>query len=77
MNGDVVAVASNGPARGLPRPPLPHRPRGINRSLKQRERETPNVDWERSLQHFAAAVDDDLNELHTRFLEEVGHAILQ
>ncbi|POM72230.1 Hypothetical protein PHPALM_11091, partial [Phytophthora palmivora] len=62
-------TSTNGPARGLSRPPLPH-PRRTKRSLKQREREVPDVDWERSLQHFAAAVSDDLDELTTRFLQE-------
>ncbi|KAG7385497.1 hypothetical protein PHYPSEUDO_001447 [Phytophthora pseudosyringae] len=61
MNGDVAAAS---------RPPLPPKPRAPNRSRKQREREAPDVDWERSLQHFAAAVSDDLDELHARFLQE-------
>ncbi|KAG3213935.1 hypothetical protein PC129_g15146 [Phytophthora cactorum] len=65
MNGDV-----DGPVPGLSRPPLPPKSRPINRSRKQREREVPDVDWERSLQHFAAAVSDDLDDLHARFLQE-------
>ncbi|KAG3235056.1 hypothetical protein PI124_g19906 [Phytophthora idaei] len=65
MNGDV-----DGPVPGLSRPPLPPKSRPINRSRKQREREVPDVDWERSLQHFAAAVSDDLDDLHAHFLQE-------
>ncbi|KAG3164981.1 hypothetical protein PC128_g20018 [Phytophthora cactorum] len=65
MNGDV-----DGPVPGLSRPPLPPKSCPINRSRKQREREVPDVDWERSLQHFAAAVSDDLDDLHARFLQE-------
>ncbi|KAF1791588.1 Small nuclear RNA activating complex (SNAPc), subunit SNAP43 [Phytophthora cactorum] len=42
MNGDV-----DGPVPGLSRPPLPPKSRPINRSRKQREREVPDVDWER------------------------------
>ncbi|ETK94337.1 hypothetical protein L915_02602 [Phytophthora nicotianae] len=61
---------ANGPVCGLTRPPLPPKPRASNRSRKQREREVPDVDWERSLQHFAAAVSDDLDDLHARFLQE-------
>ncbi|KAG1690949.1 hypothetical protein DVH05_027408 [Phytophthora capsici] len=52
------------------RPPLPPKPRALNRSRKQREREEPDVDWEASLQHFAAAVSDDLDDLHAKFLQQ-------
>ncbi|KAF4030866.1 Soluble NSF attachment domain-containing proteinc SNAP43 [Phytophthora infestans] len=62
MIGDV--------AIGPTSPPLPIKPRATNRSRKQREREVPDVEWERSLQHFAAAVSDDFDDLHARFLQE-------
>ncbi|CEG43220.1 Small nuclear RNA activating complex (SNAPc), subunit SNAP43 [Plasmopara halstedii] len=65
-----VSKSPNEPARLVSKPPLPPKRRAINRSLKQREREAPDVDWERSLEHFAAAVSDDLDELHARFIKK-------
>ncbi|KAL4130509.1 hypothetical protein PRIC2_006505 [Phytophthora ramorum] len=52
------------------KPPLPHRPPGSSRNLKQREREVPHVDWEHSLQHFAACISAELDALHRRFMEQ-------
>ncbi|KAE8886888.1 hypothetical protein PF003_g28972 [Phytophthora fragariae] len=75
MNGGVGAAspataAAAGPPPGHSRPPLPRRPPGPHRSLKQRERETPDVDWARALQHFAGCIRSDLDDLHRRFTEE-------
>ncbi|KAL3660144.1 hypothetical protein V7S43_014677 [Phytophthora oleae] len=61
MSGDAINAS---------RPPLPPKPRAPNRSRKQREREVPDVDWEASLQHFAAAVSGDLDDLHVKFLQQ-------
>ncbi|EGZ16788.1 hypothetical protein PHYSODRAFT_314443 [Phytophthora sojae] len=79
MNGGVGAAppaAAAGAPPGHSRPPLPRRPPGAHRSLKQREREAPDVDWARALQHFAGCIRADLDDLHRRFLEEnvVGFA---
>ncbi|KAI9907488.1 hypothetical protein PsorP6_016675 [Peronosclerospora sorghi] len=60
----------DGPGRNASKPLLPHRLRRPNRTLKQRERDVPDVDWEHSLQHFASAVSHDLDELNSRFVHE-------
>ncbi|CAH0482067.1 unnamed protein product [Peronospora belbahrii] len=68
MNENVAA--SNGHNQGLPRPPLPPSLRSINRHLTYHDQDKVNIDWEHSLQQFAATVSDDLNDLHARFLHE-------
>ncbi|KAG6580059.1 Small nuclear RNA activating complex (SNAPc), subunit SNAP43 [Phytophthora cinnamomi] len=62
--------AAPGPPPGLSKPPLARRPPGPHRSLKQREREAPDVDWARALQHFGGCVRADLDDLHRRFTEQ-------
>ncbi|RLN98053.1 hypothetical protein BBJ28_00014709 [Nothophytophthora sp. Chile5] len=60
---------------GLAKPPLPRKARTLGRNAKQREREFPDVDWDRALPHFAACVAQDLHELNARFPSSPKHKI--
>ena len=55
------------------KPPLPDLTRHVDSTNKHNEPETLH---ERSLQQFAVIINDELNDLHTRFLHEVPRATL-
>ncbi|RLN76370.1 hypothetical protein BBJ28_00007043 [Nothophytophthora sp. Chile5] len=80
LDGDAAASlaaggVANGSTMGLAKPPLPRKVRTPGRNAKQREREFPDVDWDRALLQFAACVAQDLHELNARFVSEVRSAL--